>query len=305
VIAILGATGYIGRSLAREISSSAAEPLVLFARRPDALADAAWPGHVSIQPLDRFRAGEFDIVVNAIGAGAPSKVAALGPDILGLTRIWDERVLETMGAETGYVFLSSGAVYGSGFDRPVDEDSELSIPVNRLESVSAYGLAKLYAEAGHRIRADLAILDVRVFGYADISVPLASRFFLADLVRSVARRETLITSPDPMVRDYVGARELRALIDCWRAAKRPNAALDVYSRAPVDKQALLDLAASRYGLKIRMAETAQSPTGAKPVFASSFRAAADIGYAPQRSSFDIVAEVLDEAARLAGSGSGR
>jgi len=60
VIAILGATGYIGRSLAREISSSAAEPLVLFARRPDALADAAWPAHVSIQPLDRFRAGEFD-----------------------------------------------------------------------------------------------------------------------------------------------------------------------------------------------------------------------------------------------------
>jgi len=166
-------------------------------------------------------------------------------------------------------------------------------------------LAELYAEAGHRMRADLAILDVRVFGYADISVPLASRFFLADLVRSVARRETLTTSPDPMVRDYVGARELRALIDCWRAAKRPNAALDVYSRAPVDKQALLDLAASRYGLKVRMAETAQSPTGAKPVFCSSFRAAADIGYAPARSSLDIVAGVLDEAASLAGFGSGR
>ena len=299
MIAILGATGYIGRSLAREIAANDDESLTLFARAPAVLGDTAWPRRVSIRPLNEFRADEFDVVVNAIGAGGPAKVAALGADLVDVTRTWDERVLKTMNSNTGYVFLSSGAIYGTVFDQPVDQNSELAVPVNQLESFSAYTLSKLYAEARHRHHATFRIMDIRIFGYADMSIPLESGFFLADLVRSMVRGEVLTTSPDAMIRDYVGSAELLSLIGCWREANNPNCALDLYSLAPVSKQELLDHAISCYGLKIHFAEAGRRAAEAKRVFASSFRGAADIGYTPWRTSMEIVSEVLAKCMRRA------
>jgi nucleoside-diphosphate-sugar epimerase len=294
MIGILGATGYTGLSIGREIARRATEPLVLLARSPDVLRGLIWPDHVSIRSLDGFRADQFDLVVNAIGAGAPRKVAALGTEILHISRYWDERVLDTMASRTQYVFLSSGAVYGTTLSAPVTQDSELSIPVNRLEAFPAYVLAKLNAEKAHRTLPDISILDVRIFAYADISVPLSGGFFLSDLVRSIMYKETFSTSSEPLVRDYVGTVELLSMIDCWRAAGAPNRALDIYSLAPVEKANLLDVAKARYGLNIEIIEM---PVGGRQVYTSSFFGAKDIGYAPQRSSMDIMLSILDEAAK--------
>lgn len=304
MIAVLGATGYVGSSLARALASTTSEPLVLFARRPDALRDDAWPENVSIRAIAEFQARDFDLIINAIGAGAPTRVAALGSEILTITQSWDEQVLTTMSAKTQYVFLSSGAIYGGGFSEPVDEDSELSIAVNRLGSIPAYTLAKLQAEARHRYMPQHAILDVRIFGYADIAISLESRFFLADLVRCIVRNETFVTSPEQMIRDYAGAPELAALIKCWRLAGTPNLAVDLYTEKPVSKHELLALVGTRFGIQVQFATTVDSPTGAKAVFASNFRKAASLGYSPWRSSLEVVQSVLDAAAGRAKAGHG-
>ena len=111
MIAILGATGYIGRSLARRLAQTG-ERLVLYARNPSRLADEGWPAHVGLCAVADFDASSFNLVVNAIGAADPARIDALGAEILDVTLAWDQRVLTTMGPETRYAFLSSGAVYG-------------------------------------------------------------------------------------------------------------------------------------------------------------------------------------------------
>jgi nucleoside-diphosphate-sugar epimerase len=297
MIAILGATGYIGRSLARKMAVDEQGPLALFARNPASLANETWPAHVSHHSLTDFHAGSFELVINAIGAGDPGRVVSMGAEIFEVTQAWDQRVMSTIGPRTRYVFLSSGAVYGSAFERPVGADSVLSLPVNQLGTVAPYTLCKLYAEARHRYLAERPILDVRVFGYADPSISRSGSFFLAQLACSIATRQPLVTTPHDMVRDYASVCELHALIRCWLNSGAPNRSVDLYTKAPVSKLKLLEIAASRYDLKIAYSENAiGSPTGAKPVYASAFHAAAEFGYVPARDSTEVVLDTLDAIA---------
>ncbi|WP_454624395.1 NAD-dependent epimerase/dehydratase family protein [Bradyrhizobium cenepequi] len=298
MIAILGATGYIGRSLAQRWAATRPDALALFARDPTLLGRERWPRHVSIRQLSEFDAGDFTLVINAIGAGDPARVSAMGAAILRITHEWDWRVLETMKAGTRYVFLSSGAIYGAGSQHPAALDDMLSLPVNRLGSVPPYLMAKLHAEALHRYARDRAILDVRVFGYADSSIPRSGTSFLAELVRSIERREPFVTSTDDMTRDYAGAQELQIMIECWLASGAGNRSADLYTQEPVTKHALLEAVQSRYGLTIQFSKhVGGSPTGAKPYYGSANHSAAEIGYRPQRTSMEIVLSALDVVAQ--------
>jgi nucleoside-diphosphate-sugar epimerase len=293
VIAILGATGYVGRSIGRLLADEG-QQLALFARDPGRLSDHAWPPGVELRDLATFNAADFSLVINAIGAGDPARVGALGRDILDITAVWDRRVLETMGFQTRYVFLSSGAVYGAQFDQPVSADSEVSLPVNFLDRVPPYTLAKLQAEMRHRLARSRAILDLRIFGYADPSIDLNGRFFLAELARAIRDRKVFVTTPDDMVRDYSGARELRALIGDWELAGAPNCPLDLYTAAPVGKHELLKIFKVRYDLQIDYVAVAESnPTGAKRFYASTYRAAAELGFRPERDSVRVLTDTID------------
>jgi nucleoside-diphosphate-sugar epimerase len=302
VIAILGATGYVGRSLARLLADEG-RPLTLFARDLGKLANHGWPSAVELRELGEFDAAGFDLVVNAIGAGDPARVKSIGSDILGITAFWDQRVMTTMGARTRYVFLSSGAVYGSSFDRPVDADSRLCLPVNAMESVPAYTTAKLQAELSHRAARERAILDLRIFGYADPAIDLDGTFFLAELARAVRSGGVFLTSPDDMVRDYAGALELRALIDRWEQAGAPNCPLDLYTAAPASKHDILKACTARYGLRMEyLAASGSTATGERRFYASQYRAAEDFGFKPERAAIQVLTDTIDA---IIAQGSGR
>jgi nucleoside-diphosphate-sugar epimerase len=296
MIAILGATGTLGLSLAHEF---AADPggLVLFARHPARLADEPFASPVSVCPLEEFKAAEFDLVINAIGAGDPGRVAAIGAGILEITDRWDGRVLDTMDARTRYVFLSSGAVHGSDLSEPVSRDRRLPIPVNDHAVAPPYTMAKILAEARHRHLSSWSILDLRVFAYADSTLPRDGRFFLCELARSIGSRVPFKTSATDMVRDYAGRKEVAAMIRCWEAAGARNTPLDVYTRAPARKSDILRLAHERYGIEIDYcADVAHSGTGEKPFYTSLDRAAAALGYNPQRTALEVVTDYLDGVA---------
>src|SRR5262249_54346653 len=126
MIAILGATGTIGRSLAY-ILARHPEGLALFARNPSSLADESWPAQVSVLALEEFEARSFDLVINAIGAGDPARIAVIGADILNVSRTWDERVLDTMAPKSRYIFLSSGVVYETQFAELAAADGGLGL----------------------------------------------------------------------------------------------------------------------------------------------------------------------------------
>jgi nucleoside-diphosphate-sugar epimerase len=293
MIAILGATGTLGLSLAHEF---AADPrgLVLFARRPERLAEEPFVSPVGVCPLGEFKAADFDLVINAIGAGDPGRVAAIGAEILEITDRWDGRVLETMDARTRYVFLSSGAVHGPEHAGPVGGDRRQSIPVNDRAVVPPYTMAKLLAEVRHRHLSSRSILDLRVFAYADSTLPSDGHFFLCELARSIGSQLPFKTSATDMVRDYASRTEVAALIRCWEAAGAGNTVLDVYTKAPARKSDILRLAQERYGIAIDYcADIAPSGTGEKPFYASLNHAAAALGYTPQRTALEIVTDYLD------------
>ncbi len=292
MIAILGASGYVGGSLARLLSTRD-EPLWLFCRDPSVLAGTSWPGHVHPASLAQFSAADFDLVINAIGAGDPARVAAMGGEILPVTQRWDERVLSTMGERTRYVFLSSGAIYGV-LSEPASEATKLHLAASQLDGASPYAMAKLVAEVGHRRRPDCPVLDVRIFGFADESIALSGHFFLSELARSVASKTAFVTSPADMVRDYAGAIELDALISRWLAAGAPNRAVDLYTREPTVKSAILPMIHSRYGIEIIRSDGMTGPsTSASAVYTSDVRTAAALGYRPQRTSTEVVIDMLD------------
>lgn len=293
MIAILGATGTLGLSLAHEFAADS-RGLMLFARRPDRLANEPFAAPVGVCPLGEFKAADFDLVINAIGAGDPGRVAAIGAGILEITDRWDGRVLDTMDARTRYVFLSSGAVHGHNLTEPVGGDGRLSIPANDRAVVPPYITAKILAEARHRHWSNRSILDLRVFAYADATLPRDGSFFLCELARSIGTQLPFRTSATDMVRDYAGRTEVAAMIRCWEAAGARNTPLDVYTRAPARKSDILRLAHERFGIEIDYcADIAHGGMAEKPFYASLDRAAAALGYRPARTALEVVTAYLD------------
>jgi len=106
------------------------------------------------------------------------------------------------------------------------------------------------AEARHRHLSNRSILDLRVFAYADSTLPRDGRFFLCELARSIGSRVPFKTSATDMVRDYAGRAEVAAMIRCWETAGARNTPLDVYTKAPASKSDILCLAHERYGIEI-------------------------------------------------------
>lgn len=316
-VAVLGATSRLASDYVYQAASRDDHQYTLFARDPAAVAE--WLARCGVDgratDIDRRFAfaslasfdtdGEYDAVVNFIGVGDPARAKALGADIFTVTREWDDRALAYLdGHSTArYVFLSSGAVYGGGFDAPVDRQSVARFPVNALDASSWYGLAKLGAEAVHRARPHQSIIDLRIFNYVSRFVDVAARFLITDAVRAIRTDETLDVSHAPMVRDFLGLDDLYGLIAaCLDAPAGTNAPADAFSRAPIAKDALLQLLHEEFGLRYRYdpATALVEATGSKANYYSMDRTASAWGYQPTRSSADVlrteIAALVEEAA---------
>ena len=72
----------------------------------------------------------------------------MGAAILDVTLAYDEMALKYVRQHPDfrYIFLSSGAAYGSGFEAPATVNTKASIAINSLKPQDWYGVAKLYAE---------------------------------------------------------------------------------------------------------------------------------------------------------------
>ncbi len=303
-IAILGATGHIGRSLLHEYAKPGGPSVLAYARRPEALAadrralgDAAF----TALPIDDFGATSADVVINCVGAGDPARVRDLGAGLFALTADFDGRALDFLAAEPRrlYVNMSSGAVYGTDFQEPARRDSTIERSVNRIEPADFYGIVKRHAEARHRAHGGLNIVDIRVFNYVSRFLNREGRLFIVDLVNALLDGRELATMAENAIRDYATPRQLMAMIDGvirrWQAAKGPvNAALDLYTDAPVAKFDLLTAAQQAFGLRWRITSNANvvAATGAKSVYYSENHAAADWGYRPDGRAIDGVMTTL-------------
>ena len=293
-IAILGATSQIARDLIVSFSTAGDQQLYLFARRPDEvtkwLASVGVSGRYPVDEFSEFAKQEFDAVINFVGVGNPAQAVAMGNSIFDITLRFDEMVLEYLQVHPAcrYLFLSSGAAYGSSFNEPAKRDTPAVVPINNLAPHEWYGVAKLHAECRHRSHSELPIIDIRVFNYFSRTQDVSARFLITDILRAIRDKTVLTTSPDYIVRDFLHPSDFYRLVSALLSAPAANVAVDCYSRAPIDKPNLLAAMQNKFGLRYEIAEkyARVNATGGKPFYYSLNTRAADFGYIPDLTSLD-------------------
>lgn len=302
-IAMLGATSQIARDLIVSFFADEDKHLHLFARRPDEvtkwLAASGFSGRYPVDEFSGFAKQEFDAVINFVGVGNPAQAVAMGNSIFDITLRFDEMALDYLQAHPAcrYLFLSSGAAYGSSFDKPATRDTPAIVAINNLAPHEWYGVAKLHAECRHRAHPELPIIDIRVFNYFSHTQNLSARFLITDILRAIRDKTVLKTSPDYMVRDFLHPSDFYGLVSALLAAPPANAAVDCYSRAPIDKPTLLATMQEKFGLQYEItgASASVNATGSKPHYYSLNTRAADFGYQPALTSLE---GILKEAAAI-------
>ena len=270
---------------------------MLYARRPEVvsqwLASAGLSGRYVVADFAAFSADEhFDAILNFVGAGNPAQAAAMGASIFDVTLKYDEMALNYVRQhpQCRYIFLSSGAAYGSSFDEPVDENTKAVIAINNLQPQDWYGVAKLHAECRHRALAHLPIVDIRVFNYFSHTQDMSARFLITDILRAIDSRKILVVSAENVVRDYIGPTDFYILVTLILYAPGCNDVVNCYTREPVAKMTLLTTMKERFGLIYKVTEDASgvNATGIKKNYYPMNQNLRRYGYMPTRTSLETV-----------------
>jgi nucleoside-diphosphate-sugar epimerase len=223
-IAILGATSQIARDLIVSFSVAEDKQLHLFARRPDEvtkwLVSVGLSGRYLVDEFSEFAKQEFDAVINFVGVGNPALAVAMGNSIFDITLRFDEMVLDYLQSHPAcrYLFLSSGAAYGSSYNEPANCSTPAVVAINNLPPHEWYGVAKLHAECRHRAHPEFPIIDIRVFNYFSRTQELSARFLITDILRAIRDKTVLKTSPDYIVRDFLHPDDFYQLVSALLSA---------------------------------------------------------------------------------------
>jgi len=162
----------------------------------------------------------------------------------------------------------------------------------------------LHAECRHRAHPELSIIDIRVFNYFSCTQDLSARFLITDILRAICEKTVLKTSPDYIVRDFLHPFDFYKLVNVLLSAPPINAAVDCYTRAPIEKTKLLGAMQENFRLCYEIAEATSSinATGAKPYYYSLNTRAADFGYQPGLSSLEGVLQETETVLQRYSSG---
>jgi nucleoside-diphosphate-sugar epimerase len=296
-IALLGATGHIAQALLYHLRERKDYEFFLFARSAERLDEVL--KRIQVLPArkagyEEFPRGNYEVVVNGTGIGDPRRLREAKEEIFAVTERFDQLLLEYLSRhpDTLYLNLSSGAVYGKEFFRPVGDTTALPVEVNHLGGEDFYGIAKLHSEAKHRAFARWNIVDLRIFGFFSRFIDLRADYFMNGVVACLKNRAEFVTGPGNMIRDFVHPRDLASLVSLCIAKGTLNQGYDVYSRRPAAKSEILDAFRQHFGLKVRVEENfrAATATGPKDHYYSLSRRAEGIGYRPQYSSLETLVE---------------
>ena len=220
----------------------------------------------------------------------------MGSDIFKITEKYDNLALDYLkqNSKTKYIFLSSGAVYGGNYQKPVDKDTVATIDINNLKPTDWYTLAKLYAEAKHRSLSNLSIVDVRVFNYFSHTQDMNARFLITDIVRAINNNEIFKTSRNDTTRDFITPFDFYNLIQVIINYDSVNIALDCYTKSPISKIDLLTTLKKKFGLSyvFDLNTDIINATGEKINYYSKNKSASKIGYRPKYSSIDAIVKEI-------------
>lgn len=307
-IAVLGATSQIAKDLIREWSKGH-RPFILhlYARNTTSVGlfihELDSDLVIKIININDFKetTTAYDAVVNFVGVGDPSKAQLMASTIQDVTFYYDDLVIKYLkdNHKCKYIFLSSGAAYGSDYSEPASLDKKACFDINNVQQSEKYGVAKFITEMKHRQLQKYNIYDVRVFNYISRHQNIDARFFITDLFRSIKENVVCEVSPEPMVRDYLHPRDFCRIIDCLIYSDSVNMAFDCYSLDPVGKIPLLNALQDEFGLQWKFRDNIQivSATGNKCNYYSKNHALANIGYVPAYTSLSGIIKEFDALLR--------
>lgn len=300
-IAILGASGHVGKSLLHEFSNNKDLLVHAYARSYEKIQnDQRLPTRAGeyVFPIDQFPRGEYDAVINCIGMGDTRDIRSHPSQLFVLTEKYDNIILSYLreNPACSAVYISSGAVYGSEFATPAHEDSTVSYSLNHVDPKIFYAMTKMYSEIKHRANADLSIIDIRLFAYFSAYIDLSTSYFMADIVNALKSGTTFSTNRSDFIRDYIHPSDFAKLVLCC-IKKRSNVALDAYSKKPISKYEIIDELGREHDLTVQYQEGFTSVTGDKNQYYSTFNKAESIGYTPEYTSAETIREVVEKILR--------
>jgi len=298
-IAILGATSHVAKNLI--IGLNREHMLYLYARSTERVFEFLKNEFIStdqieVEAINSFsQSGLFDTVVNCIGFGTPDKVRNGGADILLVTELYDNLIIEYLKKYTGTVYInfSSGALFGPACSTAVDKSSEFRLALGDLSSLDAYRVSKLNAETKHRCLSELSIVDLRLFSFFSRYIEVESSYLVTDMLKALLTGSAFETSELDIVRDYIHPNDLSSAVLLCAKTHGINRSFDLYSKAPVKKSEIISQFIKYFGLQVSWVRKmeAKSPTGIKSYYASNNRDANDIlGYEPVYTSMEVLIE---------------
>lgn len=291
-IAILGATGYIAKSLIYQLTGYDEYEISLFSRSKEKvqsfLDTLTTKEMFSVYHYNEFKSQKYDVIINCTGIGNPILLKKNPTAIFKVTEEMDELVLSYLqeNPETFYVNLSSGAAYVQTTEKAIQTNSKCIIDINNLVPSDFYGIAKVNSEAKHRSMFNFNIVDLRIFSFFSQFIDQEAGFFMSEIISCIKNKEILKTSEDDMTRDYVCSQDLLKLIILCIQNKKLNDVFDVYTLKPISKFELLNFFKKKYGLKYEILTTEEhfSPTGKKIEYFSNNHKAESLGYSPAHTS---------------------
>lgn len=297
-IAILGATGHIAKGLICNFSKFRYKNIFLFARsltRLQCFLDKINCTHKWIKKsFDEFGKYNYDVIINCVGLGTPSKVKEAGGNVFGLTEKFDNMVLEYIAGNPNaiYVNFSSGAAYGGDFANPADYLSFSKWNINNIKESDYYGIAKLNSEAKHRALKNFNIIDLRIFNYFSRFTELDTKYILGEIILCLKNGTVLETDGKNITRDFIHPADLFSLVEKCIVKNKLNDVFDAYSKKQITKFEILEYFKKNYGLKytVNKNATVSSITGNKNNYYSKNRKAESIGYVPKFTSLDSIIE---------------
>jgi nucleoside-diphosphate-sugar epimerase len=300
-IAILGASGHIGRNLVWYFSQEKQYDLVLFSRNHNNLKNTIKSfcrEDMLVDNYTNFGRHDHDVIINCVGTSDPKEIQKQRSSIMLTSENYDNQVIEYMKkhGNSMYINMSSGSVYGHKFINPVDDSSYCELDLNNPNPGLFYSVAKLYSEIKHRSLTDLNIVDLRIFGFFSRFIDLKATFFMSELVSAIKYKEKFLTSPVNFVRDFVHPHDLFLLVQKCMNKVTINNTFDVFSKAPISKFEIIDSLSKLYDLKheIREDKTFYSPTDIKQNYYSLSRKAEILGYSPKYSSLETITDEIKD-----------
>ena len=150
-IAIFGSTGHIGKNLISFLANDKNCDLILFSRnsKKNEMLDNLFPeSSLVIEEYDKFESDEYDVIINCIGITNPVDITKYYSKILEVGEFYDNKIINFLkkSPSTLYINMSSGAVYDTKFDSPVDDKTPTILDINHNNSVHYYALSKINSE---------------------------------------------------------------------------------------------------------------------------------------------------------------